>query len=351
MTSRIPEDCCGCSACAQTCPRQCIRMIPDSEGFEYPHVDLTACIDCGLCSLVCPVLKQNTAKTPLQAYAAKNNDEETRRLSSSGGVFTSLAESVLKRGGVVFGASFDRNWDTVHTYTGNMDGLSAFRGSKYTQSRIGTSYRDAETFLNEGREVLFSGTPCQIAGLKGFLRKDYSRLFTVEILCHGVPSPKVWQKYLDGRKKKHHCSRIIRINFRDKGKGWKRYRLVIEFENGKTYAMSHKRDRFLKGFLKNLYLRPSCYTCKCKNGRSGSDITLADHWNIDKVLPGYNDGRGTSLVLVNTDKGASLLQSAAARIECIGTGFEECIGRNGGFTENIPVPRGRERFFKKLNTK
>ena len=245
MTSRIPEDCCGCSACAQTCPRQCIRMIPDSEGFEYPHVDLTACIDCGLCSLVCPVLKQNTAKTPLQAYAAKNNDEETRRLSSSGGVFTSLAESVLKRGGVVFGASFDRNWDTVHTYTGNIDGLSAFRGSKYTQSRIGTSYRDAETFLNEGREVLFSGTPCQIAGLKGFLRKDYSRLFTVEILCHGVPSPKVWQKYLDGRKKKHHCSRIIRINFRDKGKGWKRYRLVIEFENGKTYAMSHKRDRFL----------------------------------------------------------------------------------------------------------
>lgn len=173
----------------------------------------------------------------------------------------------------------------------------------------------------------------------------------MEILCHGVPSPKVWQKYLDGRKKKHHCSRIIRINFRDKGKGWKRYRLVIEFENGKTYAMSHKRDRFLKGFLKNLYLRPSCYTCKCKNGRSGSDITLADHWNIDKVLPGYNDGRGTSLVLVNTDKGASLLQSAAARIECIGTGFEECIGRNGGFTENIPVPRGRERFFKKLNTK
>lgn len=180
--------CCGCAACMQRCPKLCITMSEDEEGFLYPKVDVSLCIDCGLCEKTCPVINQDEPHEPFAVYAAKNKDEKTRRESSSGGIFTMLAEQTIKSGGVVFGAKFNEQWEVEHGGVETIDDLAALRGSKYLQSRIGETYQEAERFLKEGREVLFSGTPCQIAGLKKYLRKDYPALLTVDVICHGAPS-------------------------------------------------------------------------------------------------------------------------------------------------------------------
>lgn len=341
--------CCGCSACVQICPRKCIRMAADDEGFEYPVVNPTDCISCGLCERVCPMLyREDAPKRPLKVYATKNLDERVREASSSGAMFTPLAESVLRRNGVVFGARFDKEWNVEHAYVEDCSGLSDFRGSKYVQSRIGVSYTQVKKFLQSGREVLFSGTPCQIAGLNRFLGKEYPNLVTVEILCHGVPSVKVWQRFLDCKKREYHCNGITQINFRNKKTGWSKYSITIEFENGKVYEAVHKRDMYFRGFLKDIYLRPSCYECKCKNGRAGSDLIIADYWNIKNILPEYNDNRGVSSVLVNTDKGLSLFESVSEKIDLVETGYDECITGNKGFSEQVTVPENRKKFFKDL---
>ena len=213
------QDCCGCSACAQRCPKQCISMTEDEEGFLYPQVDTSKCVDCHLCEKVCPVINQDEARTPLKVYAAKNSDDEIRLKSSSGGIFTLLAEQTIKDGGVVFGARYDKGWNVVHGYTETIEGLAAFRGSKYVQSNIKRSFFEVKRFLESGRKVLFSGTPCHVAGLKLFLRKEYDNLLTLEIACHGVPSPKVWHNYLTELTDLNKISIIKSINFRDKKYG------------------------------------------------------------------------------------------------------------------------------------
>ena len=235
------HNCCGCAACVQACPKQCISFNEDEQGFRYPLVDESLCIDCGLCEKVCPVIHQSDAKKPLKVYAAQNPNEEIRLKSSSGGIFTLLAEAVIDEGGVVFGARFDKNWEVEHGYTESKEGLTAFRGSKYLQSRTGETYKQARDFLKAGRKVLYSGTSCQIAGLKKFLRKEYENLITVDVVCHGAPSPLVWRTYLDDLKKcpkgtagkNSVCSSINEmpvitgISFRDKSTGWKKYGFVL----------------------------------------------------------------------------------------------------------------------------
>ena len=197
ITITDKSQCCGCSACAQRCPKQCISMQMDNEGFLYPQVDSSKCVDCHLCEKVCPVINQYEARTPLNVYAAKNSDGEVRNQSSSGGIFHILAERTIRNGGVVFGARFDKNWQVVIDYAEDMEGVEAFMGSKYVQSRIEHAYIDVKRFLAEGRDVLFSGTPCQVAGLRKFLCKHYENLLTVDFICHGTPSPKVWRIYLN----------------------------------------------------------------------------------------------------------------------------------------------------------
>lgn len=189
--------CCGCNACVQRCPKQCIVMYKDREGFLYPVIDTAVCIDCGLCEKVCPVLNQNNARKPLQVFAAKNKNEIQRLYSSSGGIFILLAEQTIQNGGVVFGARFDQNWEVEHCYAETIEELQPLMRSKYVQSRIANTYKEVEAFLRHGRRVLFVGTSCQIAGLHKFLRKDYDNLLTVDFICHGVPSPGVWYKYLE----------------------------------------------------------------------------------------------------------------------------------------------------------
>ena len=231
------KDCCGCQACVTVCTKHCIAMQADNEGFLYPIVDKSACTNCGLCEKVCPVINQSEPHKPLKVYAAKNKNEDIRRQSSSGGIFTLLAEKVINEGGVVFGARFNENWNVVHSWTDTKEGIAALRGSKYVQSTIGNTYNEAREFLKQGRKVLFSGTPCQIAGLKKFLRKEYNNLLTVDVVCHGVPSPLVWRKYLEEVRENIRAEReagkntvsfslndlpvITGISFRDKTHGWK----------------------------------------------------------------------------------------------------------------------------------
>ena len=318
------KDCCGCAACVQRCPRHCILMKEDEEGFLYPLVDVSLCIDCGLCEQVCPVIHQGTAREPLTVFAAKNPDEQIRMSSSSGGIFTLLAEQVLAEGGVVFGARFDEHWEVVHAYTETVEGLAAFRGSKYVQSRTGDSFVQAERFLRQGRKVLFSGTPCQISGLRCFLRKEYDNLVTVDFICHGVPSPGVWRAYLK-EKTARQCGgknsvlshstyplgdvRVENIAFRDKRYGWKKFSFALTLsapgrrgaKNTVLLRETKYKNVFLKGFLRDLYLRPSCHECPAKCFKSGSDVTIGDFWSINDYLPRENDHCGYSLCLVHSD--------------------------------------------------
>ena len=231
------KDCCGCTACVQVCPKQCILFKEDEEGFLYPEIDQTICIDCGRCDLVCPVINPYENRKPIKTYAAKNKDECIRKKSSSGGIFTLLAEQTVKEGRCVFGARFDDNWDVVHDYEETINGLAKFRGSKYTQSNIGNTYRQCKEQLKQSRKVLYSGTPCQIAGLNHFLNKDYHNLITVDFVCHGVPSPKVWRLYKQELLNKdqdihtQNASEFTCISFREKIVGWKKYSFVANIND------------------------------------------------------------------------------------------------------------------------
>lgn len=359
------QDCCGCSACVQRCPKHCITLKEDGEGFLYPHVNSDECIDCGLCEKVCPELHHGERHIPLEVYAAKNKDESIRMQSSSGGIFTLLAEKVIQEGGVVFGAAFDANWEVMHTYAETMEGLVDFRGSKYMQSRIGTAYQDAEYFLKQGRKVLFSGSPCQIKGLKLFLRKNYDNLIAVDFICHGVPSPKVWREYLKetiARKGGKNsvlsypipCKiGIDTVDFRSKSTGWKKFSFALTLSETSVEGVKNtvllssvfSENPFMRAFLADLILRPSCYSCPSKSGRSGSDFTIADYWAIPQVAPEFDDDKGVSLVLVQTEKGKSFYQSLKEKTTFIVTSYQEAQGANGGFKEKTPMHPKRSRFF------
>lgn len=360
------HDCCGCSACTQVCPKQCISFNEDSEGFRYPLVNKELCVDCGMCEKVCPVINQSNERKPLKVLAAKNPNEEIRIKSSSGGIFTMLAEKVIKEGGVVFGAKFNQDWEVIHDFTETIDGISAFRGSKYVQSFIGDNYSKVEAFLKEGKKVLFSGTPCQIAGLKLFLRKEYDNLLLVDFVCHGVPSPLVWRMYLKElvasiatknsvfTAYKPENIKIEDIQFRDKEKGWKKYSFLLKLsatqgaeKNTVFFLETLDKNMFMRGFLSDLYLRPSCYKCPSKSLKSGSDITIADYWGIENVIPEFDDDKGVSLVLINTIKGENLYN--LLNINNIVSDYKDALKYNSAIEKSINIPNGRNLFWLKLN--
>lgn len=361
--------CCGCNACATRCPIQCITLIEDMEGFRYPVIDTSLCINCGVCEKVCPIIHQEEEKKPIESYAIINPDESIRMQSSSGGAFTAIAEQVISEGGVVFGASFDENWEVHHTYTETKSGLSAFRGSKYLQSRIESSYRDAERFLKAGRKVLFSGSPCQIAGLKRYLHKEYDNLIAIDFICHGVPSPKVWRIYLkekissirtEAGEKSVLSSSLNRvpvitgIAFRDKEMtGWKKYSFVIRgksaFKTDKNLVLLSNilhENIYMQAFLNDLILRPSCHNCPSKKGKSGSDITLADFWGIEKILPSLDDDKGVSLLLVNSKKGINVTDNISSIISNVD--FNTIFQYNSSWADSVNPHRKRDYFFQRL---
>ncbi len=297
-------------------------MCEDDEGFLYPRVEMSSCSRCGLCEEVCPIVNPLPAGGAPTAFAVKHRDGEIRATSSSGGVFTALAEQTIRKGGVVFGATWTSDWSLAQAATETLDGLAAFRGSKYLQSRMGDSYLEARNALARGRHVLFSGTPCQIAGFRRFLGREYPRLLTVDVVCHGVPSPGVFRDYLR-QLVEDKCPRgaeVTKIAFRNKDSpfGWRNAGFVLGWScNG--VADMHRElsyaSAYGQGFLANLFLRPACHDCAAKGLHSGSDITLGDFWTVRRYCPEMEDNIGVSLVFVNTDAGKSALASSDDKLE------------------------------------
>lgn len=348
--------CVGCRACEQICPRGCIEMLPDDEGFIYPKLNLDKCIDCHLCEKVCPVLTPLDGRNrPIKVYGCKSKDKDIQLKSSSGGAFSVLADSILSQGGLIFGAIFDESFKVVHSCTDRKERIDAFRRSKYVQSDTLHTFTSVKEALSSGREVLFCGTPCQIKGLKLFLQKPFDNLTTVDIICHGVPSPKVWHDYIDALGKKMGSDyKLSSVNFRSKkAGGWKRFaiELVFSSESGKSAkrVIQHPRDNtFYQLFFQNISLRPACYQCPAKGFTSGSDLTLADFWGIEKTAPQFDDDNGVSLVFVNTRKGSSLTD--ALSIERFEVSIEEATKHNPSAYNSVPEPAKRKKFFQARTT-
>lgn len=368
------EDCCGCASCVNICPKQCIHMEMDSEGFLYPVVEKSACVDCGLCEKACPVIKEqesrqkeqgNSSKVPEshlkeqenvkklvsaypKTYAAKNKDKEIVRTSSSGGIFTLLAKMVLEEKGVVFGAVMTEDCrQVVHIAVEDPKELYRLRGSKYVQSHIGDCYRKAKEYLAQGRKVLFTGTPCQIEGLKAYLGRGEENLFTMDIICHGVPSEKVWQQYVKEQEKEAGAA-VQEISFRNKDNSWKKYEIVFSFSNGETYRKNFEEDLYMRAFLQDICLRPSCYACKFKNANRVSDVTVADFWGCENILPHMDDDTGTSLLMIHSKKGENLLEAIRKDILIEEVDYQVVPQTNPSMERSARPHRDRSKFFEDL---
>lgn len=346
VTIQDKANCSGCHACAWACPKKCIVMKADEEGFLYPAADGDLCVDCGLCERICPV--RHPALPPksegrVTAYAAVSSDDAVRAESSSGGIFSLLASYVIEQGGVVFGAAFDENFNVAHSWTETREGLLAFRGSKYVQSRMGDAYATAKQMLDAGRLVLFTGTPCQIGGLLAYLKRDYENLITQDIICHGVPAPMVWETYKRYREDAAGAG-TARVTFRHKRPGWKTYSVRFEFSNGVEYTERAGNDPYMKAFLNNLSLRPSCYRCAFKGMARVSDITLADFWGIRNLLPDMDDDKGTSLLFLHSEKGRRLFEQIRPSIRCREVDGEQAVLGNPSMLHPAPRPAKRDLF-------
>lgn len=346
------KKCCGCQSCYNVCPKGAITMVDDDRGFKYPKVDEEKCINCGLCEKVCPILVNSNIKNTPKAYACVNLDEKIRMQSSSGGIFTVIAEYIIDNGGVVFGAAWNSDFSKVeHVYVENKNDLSKIRGAKYLQSDINKSYLKVKEFLEADRYVLFSGTPCQIEALKLFLGRDYDKLYLQDIICHGVPSPKVWNVYKKFKEAEKGEATIKNVQFRSKDPdGWNRYHVKMQFSNNKLYDVEHGKDIYMKAFLSNISLRDSCTNCEFKKENRVSDITLADFWGINNIKPNMNDEKGTSLVIVNLQKGSDLLKKVKDEIKIEEVDFNIAIKPNPSMNHISRENPKTDEFFERLNT-
>lgn len=338
--------CTGCTACAVSCRTKCITMTENTEGFLEPRIDMSSCVECGLCEKVCPLNKPLAEEKPIKAYAVKSKSEQTIMDSSSGGLFSEMANAVLSKNGVVFGAKYDENFKVVHGYTENVQDLKNFRGSKYVQSELGDTFKEVEAFLKNDRLVLFCGTPCQAAGLKSFLRKEYENLILVDFICHGVPSPKVWQEYFDIKADKKH---LDKISFRDKTRGWNSYSLSFTYANGKKICESRYINKYLRGFNSNMFLRGSCHDCHFKTVNRVSDVTIADFWGVERVLPQFADKNGVSLAFLQTDKGQAFFGSIQ-NIAFVEADAKKAADLNKSMTVSAVPNKNRNSFFSDLDT-
>ena len=360
-------NCCGCQACANSCPKNCISMQADEEGFLYPHVDKTACVNCGLCEKVCPILHKPQTYPVLQAYAAKHTSAEIKLKSSSGGMFSALAEVILQERGIVFGAAFDKDWNVVHACAEKLEDLDKLRRSKYVQSNIGKTYQQAKSFLDSGRTVLFTGTPCQIAGLRNYLGREYENLLTADIICHAAPSPAVWQKFLH---ENLDVPAIKAINFREKKIGWSTFYLSFLTPHGlnahgntKTFAEKVHfklraaaavvyRNTFLNAFLNELINRPACHTCHFKGlNQRLSDFTLGDLWGTwPGIITKQDKKYGMSVLLINTSKGKAVFEKLQASLICQPVDAERVAKFNSALDKSTAIHPKRAEFFARYQT-
>ena len=337
--------CTGCSSCASICPNNCIQMVPNSQGFLYPYINKEICVNCGLCEKSCPIITPSIlhSASSCTAFAAYITETAIRQESSSGGLFTLIASHVINLGGVVFGACFDNNQKVIHTYSETLTGLQKFRGSKYVQSDIGNSFSTVKKFLTEGRIVLFSGTPCQVGGLHKFLGKEYPNLISLDFVCHGIPAPAIWQKYLAELSQKFK-SPVKAVSFRDKRFGWKSYCVRLDFENGKTYLAPPALDPYMRSFLSDLTLRSSCFHCKFKGSKRISDFTLADFWGIEHVYPTFDDNQGTSLILIHNEKASLFLSKLTHNVKISEVDSDIALKLNPSALKSATTPVAYSRF-------
>lgn len=344
------SQCCGCTACSSICPKKAIVMKQDEEGFMYPIIDKSKCVNCGLCDKVCPIKNAKENKNSQHAYIFQNADDKIRRESTSGGAFTAIAEYVIDNNGIVYGAIFDDKYKVIHKGIDKKEELYKFRNSKYVQSEIGNCYCEIKEHLDRGKLVCFSGTSCQVEGLKNYLRKNYENLILVDVVCRAVPSPLIWKKYLDMRQRQY--KDISRIMFRDKYYGYKYSNLSIYNKNNDKKQEYHKgvdSDPYLRAFFTNICDRPSCYDCRFKKLHRESDITIWDCFEVEKYNKNFDDDKGTSRILAHTDKGRNIINLLNEKNRAEEIDVEKAT--NGFLAMFQPVKKNgkRKQFFEDAN--
>lgn len=342
------EKCTGCMACYNICKFGAITICTDKQGFEYPQINTNKCKECGCCTKVCPIINVETdCKSLLETYAAWNKNSSILNESSSGGFFSAIAESFIKQNGYVIGAAFDKNFNVNHIIINDTKELYRLRGSKYVQSSINDIYKNVKHILKQDSKVLFSGTPCQISGLKSYLKgTNISNLYTIDLVCHGVPSPLIFLEYKKWLESKYK-SQINEFTFRNKKWSWIRYNTKVTFNNGSVYYGKWEEDIYTRGFLRDLYLRESCYNCKFTNLNRVGDITIADFWGYkqdkDEII---NKDEGVSLVIINTLKGKEAFDICKDQLVYYRKDIEIAIKGNNALSKQTMPANERDNFWK-----
>lgn len=333
------------------CPVGCISMEEDAEGFQYPQIDNLKCIQCGKCNLVCPVRNIREDK-PIggfeqKAFLVQHMNKNVLEESTSGGAFTSLAHFVIGNGGVVFGAAFDENFNVRHVYTDIYEELNIFRNSKYVQSNLRNTFQEVKVFLENGRDVLFSGTPCQIEGLVNYLGGHPSNLLLVDFVCHAIPSPLLWKKYIKYREEKF--GKLIRASMRSKKKyGYQYSQLELEFDNGGKYAAGVETDPYLRAFFDNYSDRPACYCCVFKKRNRVSDITMWDCFDAYRFNKKFDDNRGVTRILLHSFRAERVINELQ-NVRILQVDVSTAINGVKELVESVSMPHDRDTFFKDIN--
>lgn len=344
-----PKKCTGCFACAQKCPRNCIHIVKDVEGFYVPQIEMSECIGCEVCEKTCPQMNPVLFHKNIGAYAARMKNDEVLKLSTSGGIFAAAAIHILNEGGVVFGVEMTAEGVIRHTYIDSVEQLPILQGSKYVQSIIGDSYVKAKEFLVAGRSVLFSGTPCQIAGLRNYLQKTYDNLYTMDVICHGVPSQEIFSAYRAWLGQKL-GSEIKHWYFRNKEKdGWAQIDKLV-LKDHSVYRRENL-DPYTYSYLKSYNLRESCYECQFCSPERCADITVGDYWGLRNYHPDFYSELGVCLLLVNTEQGRDLLEKIKTSIALLPSDYEYMKKHNSGLVSKPQRPVQREKFYEDFKRK
>lgn len=339
------QDCALCGACINACPVDAITLSKPYLDFCYPDIDVNRCIHCNECEKACPILGEKSKPEdgfPI-AFAARSKDDSVRMRSSSGGIFYELASYILAEGGYICGAVFDEDFHVRHIVSNTQKDLRRMMGSKYAQSDVGYCYREIREKLDAGERVLFSGCPCQVAGLRSYLGKPYQGLLLVELICHGIPGDRMLQTYI-GMREKQYGAKLKQLAFRNKAKGWHNSSVRMEFENGKTYQEAMTQDTYMQGYFRCITLRESCFSCRFRNYASGGDLIIGDFWGAEIEAPDIDDNKGISAVIVASKKGNAFLKSIP--LPCYPVEIETILRYNQGLVSSFRVGAQRPEFYE-----